>query len=109
MEQVQATKSLRILLYKAMILFMRLLGIGTIVAIAIFLLPLAVPYIKNALSFKYIRIALDIEKSVSLFVQDIIPTKIAGKDVTRWIVIVAAFLLGGSFSNLKERYRNKVT
>jgi class 3 adenylate cyclase len=87
---------------------MRLLGIGTIVAIVIFLLPLAVPHIKNALSFKYIRVALDIEKSVSLFVQDIIPTKIAGKDMTRWIVIMAAFLLGGSFSNIKGHYRNKV-
>ena len=95
--------------YKAMILFMRLLGIGTIVAIVIFLLPLAVPHIKNALSFKYIRAALDIEESVSLFVQDIIPTKIAGKDMTRWIVIIAAFLLGGSFSNIKGHYRNKVT
>ncbi len=100
---------MQILPYKPIILLMRLLGIGTLIVIVIFLLPLAIPYIKDALSFKGIKVALNIEKSVSSFIQGIIPTKIAGKDMTRWIVIIAAFLLNRLFSNLRERYGDKMT
>jgi len=100
---------MQILPHRAIILLLRLFGIGSLIIIVIFLLPLAIPYIKDALSFKGIRAALNIEKSISLFIHGIIPTKIAGKDVTRWIVIVAAILLSWLFSNLRERYRDKIT
>jgi class 3 adenylate cyclase len=109
LNQVRKTNGMQILPYKPIILLMRLLGIGTIIVIVIFLLPLAIPYINDARSFKGIRVALDIEKSVSSFIQGIIPTKIAGKDMTRWIVIIVAFLLNRLFSNLRERYRDKMT
>lgn len=109
MNQVRKTNGVQILSYKAIMLLMRLLGIGTLIIIVIFLLPLAIPYIKDALSFKYIRMALSIEKSVSSFIHGIIPTKIAGKDMSRWFVIIVAFLLGRLFSNLRERYRDKMT
>lgn len=108
MNQFQETNSVKVQLYKAMIWGIRLLYIGTFVIIAIFLLPLIVPYLKNAFSFEYIRIALGIEKSISSVIQDIIPTKIAGKDLTRWIAIVAALLLGMFLNNIQGRYRNKV-
>lgn len=87
---------------------MYILGICTWILIAIFLLPFAIPYIKNAHSFSYINTALKIEKSVSSFVQSIIPTQIAWKNITSLIVIVAAFLLGRLFSNLKESFDSKI-
>lgn len=109
MNQVRKTNGMQILHYKPIILLMRLLGIGSIIVIVIFLLPLAIPYIKDARSFKGIRAALTIEESISLFIRGIIPTKIAGKDMTRWIVIIAAFLLNRLFGNLRERFRDKMT
>lgn len=109
MGQVKEKGSLRILPYKTIRLFLGIFSICSLITIVIFLLPLAVPYIKNALSFQYIRTAINIEKAISSYVRDIIPTKIAGRDLTRWIIIIAAFILYRSFANLRERYRNKIT
>ena len=91
---------------------MPLLVIGTLAIIAMFLLPLAVPHIDNALSYKYIEVALSIEKSLSSSAQAIIPTKISGKDVTMWIFIVAAtvvaLFLGIFFNSRKKRCGHRV-
>lgn len=102
------TSSLRVVRYKAMVLLMRLLSVGMLAVVALFLLPLAVPYVKNAFSFKYIRVAMGIEKAISSFVHGIIPTVVTGHDLTRWIVVISALLLWGLFSSLKERYRNTI-
>jgi class 3 adenylate cyclase len=104
----QTTKgSLRILPYTGIRILAGLLGICCLFLIVIFLLPLAVPYIHNAPSFQYIKTAMSIEKSISSYVQHIIPTKIAGKDMTRWIIIVAVIILYGTFANMKEWGRSK--
>ena len=91
---------------------MPLLHIGALAIVVIFLLPLAEPYIDNAHSFKYIEGALSIEQSLSSFARTIIPTKISGQDVTRWIFIVAAIVVwlffGILFHSRKKRYRNRV-
>ncbi len=102
------TDMVRIPFYQAVIIFFRLLGICTFIVIVIFLIPFAVPYIKNALSFRYIRVAIELERSISSFVQSIIPTKVANHDITRWVVIAFALILGGFFSNVQERYRGKI-
>ena len=81
---------------------MRLFSIGTILILVIFLLPFAVPYLKNAGSFVYIKTTLKYEKSISSFIQTLIPTTIAGKDMTRWIVIASAVMLGLSFEQHNE-------
>lgn len=94
--------------YRILILVLQLLTLCALSIIVIFLLPLAIPYIKNALSFKYIRIAMNIERDISLFVQNIIPTKISGSDWTRWIIIGASFLFWMSLNGFKERYRGKL-
>ncbi len=107
MNQDKTTASFRILSYKVMMVMMRLLGICMLAIIVISFLSLAVPYVKSAHSYQYIRTALSIEKTISSFVQGIIPTKIAGKDITHWIIIVAAFIFFRSFYNLKEHFRNK--
>lgn len=87
---------------------MRLCFIASVLLIIIFLVSLAVPFMKGALTFQYIRSALSIEQSVSSFVQHIMPTRIAGFNITRWIVIIAAMFLAGFFSNIKEHYRDKL-
>jgi len=107
MGQTTTKGSLRILPYTGIRILAGLLGICCLFLIVIFLLPLAVPYIQNAHSFQYIKTAMSIEKSISSYVQHIIPTKIAGKDMTRWIIIVVTFLLYGTFANMKEWGRSK--
>jgi class 3 adenylate cyclase len=94
--------------YNTIILLMRLLGICVVILILIFLLPFAVPYIKDAESFKFIRISLDIEKSIASFVRGIMPTKIAGMDVTLPIMIVAAIILGSVIRHIRYYYSNRL-
>jgi class 3 adenylate cyclase len=98
---------LRIVLFKTAIFLFRLTGVALVVLILIFLLPLVVPYMKNAQSFEYIKGALKVEKAISYFVQGIVPTVVSGKDITRWIVIVAAVVIGVVLSNIKERIRDR--
>ena len=96
----------------SMRLVMPLIVIGALAIIVIFLMPLAVPYIDNALSYKYIEMALSTEESLSSYVQTIMPTRVAGKDITMWIFIAAAIVVvlffGILFYNLKKRYRLRV-
>jgi len=92
-----------------MMMLMQLLAVGSFVIIVICLLPLIVPFIGNATSYKLINAALNIEKSLSSFVQGIIPTKIGGIDMTRWIIIAVSFFLIGWFNNQKVRFISKAT
>jgi len=107
MDQPKAKKSLRLLPYKSLALLMWLLGICSVILILIFLLPLALPYIKNALSFNYIRKALDIERFFAGLIRDVMPTKIYGYDLTRWIGVLLAFVFFRIFMNLKDRLENR--
>jgi len=84
-----------------------LLQAALVLTVIIFLLPLAVPHISNAESFQYIRTAMNIEKAMSLFVQQHFPTVVAGKDITRWLVIAAALLLVFAISRVKALFRDK--
>ena len=81
---------------------------GVMVGILLlFLLPLAVPYLENAQSFGYIRSALAAEKAVTVVVKQSVPTKIKGTDVTRWIVVVGAFLLTGTLGRAAGKFHGK--
>ena len=107
---------LLLFLYMIIILFMRLVMpliiISALAIIVIFLMPLAVPYIDNALSYKYIEMALSAENYLSSYAQTIIPTKVAGKDITMWIfiavAIVAVLFFGILFYNLKKHCSHRV-
>jgi class 3 adenylate cyclase len=87
---------------------MGLLGICSVLLILIFLLPLALPYIKNALSFQYIRKAVDIERALSAFIRDIMPTKISGYELTRWIGVAVSYVFFNIFMNLRGRFENRL-
>lgn len=65
------------------------------------------PYVENAKSFGYVQSLLHVEQSISSFVRENIPTKIGGKDMTRWIVIIVMFIFSSSLSRSGERFHEK--
>jgi class 3 adenylate cyclase len=99
----------RALSYRIIILLMQLLTLCFVMVIAIFLLALIAPYLHNALRFQYIRTSLGIENYVSSFVRGVIPTRVMGIDLTRFIVIIGAFFLIGIPGSVKEHYRDKLS
>jgi len=112
MNQVKKKTSPRILFYKILtlfykliILFLRLLSIASLAIIAIFLLPL-LP-LKNLHQFKYMSVIENIEETISSFVQSIISVDSLGID-TRWVVIILAIIFFTICIWLREQYRGKV-
>jgi class 3 adenylate cyclase len=69
----------------------------------LFLVPLVLPYFENAKSFIYIRSLLKIEHAISTLVSNNVPTKLAGRDVTRAIVVIGMFVFSGTISRVSER------
>jgi class 3 adenylate cyclase len=94
--------------YRTVILLTRLLGVCVVILILIFLLPLAVPYIKDAASFKYIRVSLAFDKSISSYVRGIMPSKVAGTDITRLIMIAFALILGSVIGRIRNYHGNRL-
>lgn len=94
--------------YRTMIFFTRLLGIGVVILILITLLPFAVPYISHAASYKMIKIALSVDKSIYSLVHGTVPTKVAGIDITRLMMIVGAFLLGTVINGIQRYHSNRL-
>jgi len=81
---------------------------GVMVGIIIlFLLPLVIPFIEDAAQYGYIRSALFIERAITAGVKYNIPTKIAGKDMSRWIIIITAFFLSSWLSGVSTRAQDK--
>lgn len=107
MEPNKASYARSISHYNTIILLMRLLQAGVIVMILIFLLPLAVPFIENAKSFQYIRAALNMDKSVYNFVNTVVPTKVAGRDITRVIMLAASFVLMMIIGRIQGRFMDR--
>lgn len=73
----------------------------------LFLLPFAVPHIKDALSYRYIAQAVELQKSITAFITGHIPTVIGGRDLTLWIVFGAAFALLLAGRRLRRKCRHK--
>lgn len=81
---------------------------GIMVAVMLLvLLTFVVPIVENATSFSYIRSGLSMEQMLEDAVRTNIPTRIAGKDMTRWIIIVSMFIFSGTFSRAGERFHNR--
>jgi class 3 adenylate cyclase len=85
----------------------RILSGVMIGVILLFLFPLLVPYLDHADSYGYIRSAISAEKSSTRIVKSYIPTKVSGTDITRWIVVAAAFFLSGAFGRSSGRLQGK--
>src|SRR5260221_1736308 len=81
---------------------------GMMVAVMLLVIfTFVVPVIEDAQSFSYIRSALAAERMIEGAVKDWIPTRIAGKDMTRWIILAGMFLLSGTISRAGERIHNR--
>lgn len=98
----------KLVLLKLTTVLMRLLSICMIVLIVLFLLPLVVPYLKNATSFGYIQTGLTAETAMENAIRKCIPTVISGKDITRWIGILLALVLSSTFGRSSEKFRGHV-
>src|SRR5689334_9026693 len=107
MAEKSGAQSLHIAYLTVISVTMRLLSGIAIGIMLLFIVPLVVPYITNATSFGYVRSLLAAEQAISTFVRTNIPTVVAGKDVTRWIVVVGMFLLSGSFTRVSEQSKDK--
>ncbi|MBI1803608.1 MAG: guanylate cyclase [Ignavibacteriae bacterium] len=86
---------------------MRLLSGVMVGLILLFLLPVITPYLENAHEFRYIRSALTVQAALEQGVRSSFPTKIAGKDMSRWLAILAFFILSSSFSKSGEKFYGK--
>ena len=81
---------------------------GVLIGIMLlFILPLVLPYLDDANSFRYIRTAVIVEQGINSFVKENVPTKVGGKDMTRWFVIAGMFILSGTFSRTSERLHDR--
>ncbi len=83
-----------------------LVGILRILAFAVillFLLPLAIPYVKDATSYPYVKSALHLERTISAQVRSRIQTTIQGRNMTRPIVIVGAIILVSILGSARRR------
>lgn len=85
----------------------RAVGVFLVLVMLIFIAPLILQYFEDASSYKFARWLIDTDKKLLLMVKDNIPTKIAGKDMSRWISIVAFFLISGTLTRLSEKIKDK--
>jgi len=99
--------SFRIYYLRTISILARIVSGIAIGLLLLFVVPMIVPYVDNANSFQYVRSALTAEQTINTIVKQNIPTKIAGKDMTRWIVIVGMFFLSSSLIGWAERSREK--
>ena len=100
-------KSPLILSLQSVSVLSRILSIVAILIMFLSLFTLGAQYLEDAESYRYVKAALGLEGSLRGFVRDIIPTKIAGKDMSRWFIIVGMFLLSGVLSRLSDRTKDK--
>ncbi len=107
MDTGKPKKSSKVIFYELSSIITRILSGVMVGVILLFLLPLIVPYLEDAKSFGYIRSALAAEQGITNIVKENVPTKVKGTDITRWLVIVVAFLLSGSFSRASEKFYTK--
>jgi|ERR1051326_117790 class 3 adenylate cyclase len=107
MQNGQAKTSPRVLLLNFSSIVTRLLSGVMVGVIVLFLFPLVIHYVDDAPSFGYIRAALTVEQAVTVAVKRNIPTTIKGKDLTRWIVILGAFMLSGTLSRSSDRFQRR--
>jgi class 3 adenylate cyclase len=79
----------------------------TIGIVILYLIPFIAGFADRPDSYPYIRASLDAEQALSGNVRRLVPTEYGGKDLTRYIVIVAALLAGGILSRAGDRMQGQ--
>ncbi|MGE5615954.1 MAG: hypothetical protein ACM3X5_03485, partial [Bacillota bacterium] len=92
---------------KLLIRFMRVLAGALLLAIVLLLIPLGIPYLENATSYGWVRQIQDIDGHLTGFVKSFIPTKVAGYDLARLVLIIIAFTLSRVVEGLAESFAKK--
>ncbi len=82
----------------------RILGILSLVVVVLFLLPLVVPYVRNATSYPYVKSALHLERTINADVRSLVPMNIGGRNMTRRIVIFGMLILSWIFGRIRHRF-----
>jgi class 3 adenylate cyclase len=99
----------RPLLFGLSALGARVLSGMMIAVMLLVILAFVAPVVEDAQSFSYIRSALAAERAIESTVKTWIPTRIAGKDMTRWIILAGMFILSGVISRAGERLHNRAS
>jgi len=85
----------------------RLLSGVMVGMILVFLLPLVLPFVDDAMQYSYLRSAVIVERSITAAVKHGIPTKFAGVDMSRWIIILIAFVTSSWLSGISTRLHDR--
>jgi class 3 adenylate cyclase len=85
----------------------RVLSIISVIVMLVFIAPFILHYVEDASSYRFIRTILDVDRTIIITVKENIPTKIGGKDMSRWIMIIGMFILSGIFSRMSERFKDR--
>jgi len=81
----------------------RLVGLGMMVPILLFLTVAAAQYFDGARDYQVIKEAIRLARPVSRSIQQYVPTKIKGYDATPWMVIVLALAVRMACRNYADR------
>ncbi len=79
----------------------------TIGIVILFIVPFIADFADKPESYSYIRACLEAERGMSARVRALVPTEYGGRDLTRFIVIGSALLLGGILSRAGDRFQAK--
>ncbi|MBI2459958.1 MAG: hypothetical protein HYV61_00225 [Candidatus Rokubacteria bacterium] len=88
---------------KLLAIALRLVGLGMMVPILLFLTVAAAQFVDGARDYPLIREVISLTRPVSRSIQQHVPTKIKGYDATPWMVIVFALAVRMACRNYADR------
>lgn len=87
--------------------FLKLLAYALMLVIVVFLFSFARPYISHIESYPYLAVPLNMEQKVTrkakVEINKIVPTNIAGFDITRILIILALLFILGQVNGLRQK------
>jgi tRNA A-37 threonylcarbamoyl transferase component Bud32/class 3 adenylate cyclase len=86
--------------FKLIVLGLRFLATLSMLSIVLLLIPLGLPYVENADSYAWVRTIKEHDAQVIGWLKAIIPTKVAGYDIARFVLMALAFTLSGFLENV---------
>lgn len=86
---------------------MRVIGLAVMVLIAVFLIALIVPFVKDASSYSWVHQIKHVEKIGVSFLKTYVPTRIAGHETATGIIVFLLFILWRISSSLRDYFFEK--
>jgi class 3 adenylate cyclase len=107
MKTEKEKKSVRVLSLSITSRIIRACSVFLMLLMLLFIAPLILQYVEDATSYRFAKWIIETDKILLVLVKDNIPTKIAGKDMSRWISIVGLFIISGSLTRMSEKLKDK--